>query len=179
MSLLLAETLDGAFDVRSSREVLSRRPPIVITDCKSLYDHLTSPSSPTNVEDRRTSIDITIIKESVRSCSAHVRWVPTNRMLADGLTKDVVDPIDLLRSCIRSSSYQISPETEVLERQSAEKQLRLERQSGSSSVNESQNWFSCNRGFCPISSVHHGVKFSTCFCLWKNGFSTAVAITRA
>lgn len=139
MSLLLAETLDGAFDVRSSREVLSRRPPIVITDCKSLYDHLTSPSSPTSVEDRRTSIDITIIKESVRSCSAHVRWVPTNRMLADGLTKDVVDPIDLLRSCIRSSSYQISPETEVLERQSAEKQLRLERQSGSSFVNESQN----------------------------------------
>ena len=137
--LLLAETLDGAFDVRSSRDVLSRRPPIVVTDCKSLYDHLTSPSSPTNVEDRRTSIDITIIKESVRSCGAHVRWVPTNRMLADGLTKDAGDPIDLLRSCIRSSSYQISPETEVLERQSAEKQLRLERQSGSSHVNVTNN----------------------------------------
>ena len=139
MLLLLAETLDGAFDVRSSREVLSRRSPIVVTDCKSLYDHLTSPSSPTSVEDRRTSIDITIIKESVRSCGAHVRWVPTNRMLADSLTKDAGDPIDLLRSCIRSSSYQISPETEVLERQSAEKQLRLERQSGSSPVNETDN----------------------------------------
>ena len=64
LSLMLAETLDGAFDVRKSREVLQRRNPIAITDCKSLYDHLISPSSPTAVEDRRTSIDITIIKRA-------------------------------------------------------------------------------------------------------------------
>lgn len=131
LSLMLAETLDGAFDVRDSREVLQRRNPIAITDCKSLYDHLISPSSPTAVEDRRTSIDITIIKESIRTCSMHIRWVPTNRMLADGLTKDAGDPIDLLRSCIRNSSYQISPESVVLEKQAEEKQNRLLRQTGS------------------------------------------------
>ena len=32
LSLMLAETLDGAFDVRKSREVLQRRNPIAITD---------------------------------------------------------------------------------------------------------------------------------------------------
>ena len=55
---------------------------------------------------------------------ALVRWVPTNRMLADGLTKDAGDPIDLLRACIRRASYQISPEETVLKMQAAEKQIR-------------------------------------------------------
>ena len=55
---------------------------------------------------------------------ALVRWVPTNRMLGDGLTKDAGDPIDLLRACIRRASYQISPEETVLKMQAAEKQIR-------------------------------------------------------
>ena len=46
-------------------------------------------------------------------------------MLADSLTKDAGDPIDLLRACIRNSSYQISPEQDVLDNQAAEKQRRL------------------------------------------------------
>ena len=125
LNLLLAETLDGPFDVRSYQQVLSKRPPIVVTDCKSLYDHLVSPSSPTSVEDRRTSIDIVIIRDSLKSMTAQIRWVPTDRMLADSLTKDAGDPIDLLRSCIRSSQYQISPEETVLQNQAAERERRL------------------------------------------------------
>ena len=125
MMLILAELIDGPFSVRQAADVLKRRSPILVTDCKSLYDHLASPSSPTAVEDRRTSIDITIIQESIRNGGMHVRWVPTDRMLADSLTKDAGDPVDLLRSCMRSSSYQISPESQVLDRQALEKQLRL------------------------------------------------------
>ena len=125
MCLLLHEIINGPFDVRESKQVLQHHKPILVTDCKSLYDHLHSPSSPTAVEDRRTSIDITIIKESVRTLNASVRWVPTDRMLADSLTKDAGDPIDLLRACIRNSSYQISPEQDVLDNQAAEKQRRL------------------------------------------------------
>ena len=47
-------------------------------------------------------------------------------MIADSLTKDAGDPSDLLRACIRNSSYQISPEKDVLEYQAAEKQRRLQ-----------------------------------------------------
>ena len=36
---------------------------------------------------------------------------PPNRQLADALTKDAADPVDLLRSCMRSGEYQLSPET--------------------------------------------------------------------
>ena len=71
--LVLTEVLDGKFPMRQCREVFSRRPPMVVTDCKSLYDHLLSPSAPTAIEDRRTSIDVTIIRESVHTMSANVR----------------------------------------------------------------------------------------------------------
>ena len=100
---------------------------------RSLYDHLHSPSSPTSIEDRRTSIDVVIIRESVKQLQAFVRWVPTDRMLADGLTKDSGGPIDLLRACIKRSCYQISPEETVLEYQALERDRRLlDRQKGKS-----------------------------------------------
>lgn len=127
MSLLVAECLDGPFSMRSIPEVLKRRAPLLVTDCKSLYDRMSSPSSPTAVEDRRTSIDIAIIRESCANCGSIIRWVPTAHMIADSLTKDAGDPIDLLRTCIRSPTYQISPESEVLKQQALEKQRRLDR----------------------------------------------------
>ena len=59
------------------------------------------------------------------SCTAGVmRWLPTNRMLADALAKDKADPIDLLRSCVRHGRYQISPEELVLQQQAEERERR-------------------------------------------------------
>ena len=102
---------------------------VIVTDCKSLYDHLVAVSSPTSVEDRRTSIDIVILRQSMSRLSASIRWVPTNRMLADSLTKSAGDPTDLLRACIRNhtcQSYQISSEESVLKRQAEERKRRVQ-----------------------------------------------------
>ena len=125
--LLLSEVLDGPFKLHDCREKLSCRKPILVTDCKSLYDHLMSPSAPTAIEGRRTSIDVALIRESIRSLSAFMRWVPTDRMLADALTKDQGDPLDMLRSCLKSSVYQISPEDHVLRMQAKEREDRLQK----------------------------------------------------
>ena len=124
-ALLLSEALEGITDVRDYIRHLRTRPPVIVTDCKSLYDHLIAVSSPTSVEDRRTSIDIVILRQSIGSLGASVRWVPTNRMLADSLTKSAGDPTDLLRACIRNSTYQISPEETVLKLQAEERQRRV------------------------------------------------------
>lgn len=126
LNLLLAEALDGSFLPRDGRTLLARRPAILATDCKSLFDHLVSPSSPTAVDDRRTSIDIVIIRESLKLMQAEIRWLPTNRMIADGLTKDKLDPVDLLRACVRAGTYQISPEDHVLAQQAAERARRAQ-----------------------------------------------------
>ena len=69
LSLLLAEAVDGPFDPSQAQQVMSRRSPIYATDCKSLFDHLVSPSSPTSIDDRRTSIDVVIIRESLNVTS--------------------------------------------------------------------------------------------------------------
>ena len=42
-----------------------------------------------------------------------------------------VDPVDLLRACIRVGKYQISPEDHVLAQQAAERELRVQKRSES------------------------------------------------
>ena len=54
-----------------------------------------------------------------------MRWVPTDRILADGLTKDSGPPIDLLRACMKRAN-QISPESIVLEYEALERDRRLQ-----------------------------------------------------
>lgn len=122
-SLLLSEAVDGPRFSQALWSGLGNRLTLLITDCKSLYDHLLSQSSPT-LDDRRTSIDIIILRESIARLKAQVRWIPTDRMLADALTKESAEAFDLLRSCLRAKSYQISPEGLVLERRAAEKDRR-------------------------------------------------------
>ena len=68
-----------------------------------------------------------IIRESLKLTQGHIRWIPTDRMIADGLTKDQNDPVDLLRSCVRNACYQISPEETVLARQAEERAARLQK----------------------------------------------------
>ena len=120
-----SEALEGISDVRNYVNHLKTRPPIIVTDCRSLYDHLIAVSSPTSEEDCRTSIDIVILRQSIGYLSASVSWVPTNRMLADSLTKSAGDPTDLLRACIRNTTYQISPEETVLKLQAEERKRRV------------------------------------------------------
>jgi len=45
-------------------------------------------------------------------------------MLADGMTKEAADALDLLRACMRSGKYQISPEEDVLEWRANERNRR-------------------------------------------------------
>eukprot|EP00435_Cladocopium_sp_Y103_P016924 s2219_g4.t1 len=108
--LILAEALDSPFSLRAIDEVLTRRSPIGITDCRSLYDHLISLGSGGVLDDRRTAIDIAIIRQSIARTKLEPRWCPTDRMAADGLTKDRAEPIDLLRSILRNSKYQLADE---------------------------------------------------------------------
>ena len=99
-----------------------------VVDAKSLYDHLVSLSSPSSVEEKRCGFHLVISRQFMQRFGATIRWAPTNRQLADALTKDAADPVDLLRSCMRSGEYQLSPEHIILERAAAERSKRKQRQ---------------------------------------------------
>ena len=123
IALFLSEALDGPSCPRTFWNHKDKRLVMIVTDCKSLYDHLSSQSSPT-LDDRRTAIDFVILRDSVSRLGASLRWIPTDRMLADSLTKESVEAFDLLRACMRSGRYQISPESNVLEMRAKERDRR-------------------------------------------------------
>ena len=113
-----------------------------------------------------------ISRQSMQRLGATIRWAPTNRQLADALTKDAADPVDLLRSCMRSGEYQLSPEHIILERAAAERSRRKQRQTSpqSSSLQSepsvSSNAFMVQSGIClkraePVNTVCVMVVFSS------------------
>ena len=80
-----------------------------MTDCKSLYDHVTSLSSVTGVQDKRVSVDIAIIKQSMERANLQIRWCPTELMVCDALIKDKADPriFSVQSSSLGRTSFQV------------------------------------------------------------------------
>ena len=124
MLLVLSEAIDGPFSLADVDQVLKRRSPIGVSDCRSLYDHLNSLGNGGTLDDKRTAIDIAIIRQSIQRCGLEPRWCPTDRMVADAFTKDKGEPLDLLRSVIRQYHYQLADEQVVLDRKQQGKQRR-------------------------------------------------------
>ena len=59
---------------------------LTICDAKSLYDHLSSDIAGM-ANDRRTAIDVQIIRSSLNAMGGDVRWVDHIGMYADAMTK--------------------------------------------------------------------------------------------
>ena len=67
---------------------MSEIPFVAVTDSKSLYDTMVKVSNTSaHIEDKRTAIDVTILKDDLRRTQGQVRWIPGDYMLADALTK--------------------------------------------------------------------------------------------
>ena len=129
MSLLLAEANHGSFDLRTKEQVQSHAVGQVqlkcrddismvsivgITDCKSLYDHVSSLSSVSKCEDKRVAIDLAILRQCMKNSGLQIRWCPSELMLADALTKDQFDPNELLRTALQIGEYQLNKEATIL-----------------------------------------------------------------
>ena len=62
------------------------RESLAIVDAKSLFDYL-SKETVGGGQDKRTAIEIQIIRQDLNSIDGSIRWVDHSAMLADGLTK--------------------------------------------------------------------------------------------
>ena len=125
-----------------------------VVDAKPLYDHLISLSSRPVWKIKRCRFDLVISRQCMQRLGAAIRWAPTNPQLAGALTLDSADPVDLLRSCMRSGECQLSPEHIILERAAAERSKRKQRQTSSQSSSQqsepsvSSNAFMVQSGIC-------------------------------
>ena len=97
-TLALKEAIDTGYNIQSLlNEILYNNQPKVsleaITDSRSLFEASFSKKS---VEDKRLRIDLAVIREYIINNECKLRWVRSEKQLADILTKDGVDASTIL-----------------------------------------------------------------------------------
>ena len=102
-----------------------------ITDCKSIYDHLQTYASPGTITDKRVAIDLVIVKESLKRLWGSIRWAPTWLQLADALTKENADAMDILRGAMQSNVYHLNNESVMLKNAAEQRALRARKKATS------------------------------------------------
>ena len=85
LRLLVETILHGEPDLTQDWRMKLKIPGIIVTDAKSMYDHL-GKSGSIPVE-RQTLIDLLVARDLHDNGAVVLRWLPNNHMLADVLTK--------------------------------------------------------------------------------------------
>ena len=102
-----------------TREVASL-PYICVTDSKSLYDMIQKCMNPASqCDDKRTSIDVALIKQELKDLNGVIRWIDGRTMLADSLTK--VAKSDYLRHVMLPGRWSILEEGASLQKKLSER----------------------------------------------------------
>ena len=69
-------------------EIPSSLKPVLITDAKALYDSYHREGISSSVVDKRVCLEIRVMKERLEELSGSLRWMSSERQVADGLTKE-------------------------------------------------------------------------------------------
>ena len=89
-------------DVREEWSQMCQKIPFALgTDCKSLYDVCTKNGS--MPEERRVALDLLDIRESIEEFGDKIRWIPTDHMLVDCMTKSM--PPDAILGFMKNMEY--------------------------------------------------------------------------
>lgn len=118
--VLILESKGLHLSARDWQRSVAQLPFICVVDSKSLYDTVQKCVNPAaQCEDKRTSIDIALIKEELSQLGGTIRWVDGRTMLADSLTKEMRS--DLLRHVIETGRWSILEEGASLQRKLLER----------------------------------------------------------
>ena len=61
--------------------------PTLVTDAKALYDSYQREALGNNLTDKRTGLEVKVMKERLQGLGCRLRWMSSERQFADGLTK--------------------------------------------------------------------------------------------
>ena len=121
LRVLLLETSGMSMSARDWQKEVASLPFIAVTDSKSLYDVVKKCINPASqCEDKRTCIDVALVKQEMSELGGTIRWVDGRTMIADSLTKDV--KAEYLRHILRSGHWSILEEGASLQRKLIERQ---------------------------------------------------------
>lgn len=101
-----SELLTGKHQSRDFDEIAKNIPAHVITDARALYDAIHRQlSSCLGMEERRTGIEMQVLKQNMASGSVKLKWVHSHAMVENGLTKSDRGPFMLLRTFLVRSQW--------------------------------------------------------------------------
>ena len=107
LRFLLEESKGKEITLENWEKEIGNTPCIAVTDSKSLYDTLVKCcNTAAHIEDKRTAIDVTILKRDFQKTGGQVRWIEGTRMLADPLTKRMGS--SYLRSIMKTGLWSLS-----------------------------------------------------------------------
>ncbi len=85
---LLVESFGQHLQLGQWEKQIKEVPFIAVTDSRSLYDTITKcRNTSAHIDDKRTAIDLTILKGDLEKTKGQVRWVGGSNMVSDSLTK--------------------------------------------------------------------------------------------
>ena len=106
---LLLELMGTTMESKDWERHLAAIPYVSVVDSRSLYDCINKlVCTYSQVEDKRTAIDIAILKDDLYRSGGSLRWVAGDNMIADPLTKKMNS--DFLR-CVCNTGYWSLSET--------------------------------------------------------------------
>ena len=97
MRSLWTEATARNYTLEADAQLSSRTAIVVVVDSRPAYDHLNGQVM--TIKDKRLAIEMLLVKQDVEREGVQVRWTPTDRMLADSLTK-LWGPQELLRKVL-------------------------------------------------------------------------------
>jgi hypothetical protein len=122
LRMMWAWLLDPSCEWSNPEKVLeAQTKAAIVTDCRSMYDILTRTAVP-SCSEHRTTIECLLIRERLKS-NCDVRWVTSQAMLADCLTKSM--DASILRQCLASGKYSLFDEDEILKKRADNRQRLL------------------------------------------------------
>lgn len=104
---LLLEVTGADMTEKDWEHRLATVPYVAVVDSKSLYDCMNRlVCTYAQVEDKRTAIDVAILKDDLQKTGGHLRWIEGDNMIADSLTKRMNN--SFLRSVCNSGKWTLS-----------------------------------------------------------------------
>ena len=85
-----------------------------IIDAKALYDHLSRETNGPS-QDKRTGLEIQVVRQHMNAMAAEVRWVPHPQMSVDGLRKKGAN-MRALYDLLETGEFQIADVAEAPEK---------------------------------------------------------------
>lgn len=108
---LWTEAIFSGYQLESEQVWTSRTPITIAIDSKPTHDHIHGQVM--TVKDKRIAIEMLLVKHDVEKDGVKIRWMPTDHMLVDGLTK-MGAPMELLRRVLQHGQMRLKEDPTIL-----------------------------------------------------------------